>query len=157
MILEKFELSILEVTGTDLFTNQTYELKKEKVVILNRSIESIPVLVKEGSFIVLSKDEGNSTNNPSNLEVLSYFGNGKYDFYEDKNEKIAITKFKSIVKDNKQIITISTKGKLDVIPNNRVMTIKFKNIFDGKVVVYENDKELDNCIYDLDVLAVRNN
>lgn len=151
----KVEAYIPKGTWTDFFTNQTYHFNKETVKTLYRSIESIPVLVKEGSFIVLSKDSGNSLENPQNLEVLSYFGNGKYDLYEDKNKQLCVTSFKSEVIEKNQIITIETKGDKMVIPNERVITLKFKNITKGNVLVYENDCLLEDTDYYFDTLAVR--
>ena len=153
----KINALIPKGTWTDFFTNQTYKFEKEKVVTLYRSIDSIPVLVKAGSFIVLSKDKGNSIKNPVDLEVLSYYGEGKYDLYEDLGDKSSITRFRGKVVDNKQIIEISSKGNLDVIPNDRKLTIKFKNVYDGSVKVYEDGKLLDNADYYLDILAARFN
>ena len=50
-----------------------------------------------------------------------------------------------------QILRISTRGERDVIPQNRVMRILFRDIPDGEVEVYENGqklslkKELTDC------------
>ena len=75
---------IPEGRWTDIFTGQSY--KGNKVVTLNRDIDSIPVLAKEGAIIPFAKDKGNDSGNPEMLELWVYSGNNSFTLYEDNGK-----------------------------------------------------------------------
>ncbi|NLD26483.1 MAG: family 43 glycosylhydrolase [Acholeplasmataceae bacterium] len=141
--------SLPEGVWTDFFTGDIYDVPKNgKKLTLMRKKESIPVLVKAGGIIPLSGDKGNSVANPQKMDVLVYNGEGEYDLYEDllteEKEGQAITHFKTYtIEDNnifKQILTIRTAGDDGVIPENRELTVRFKNISEGEITVYKDGK-----------------
>ena len=84
----------------------------------------------------LSKDKGNAYDNPENLEVWAYTGNGEYTLYEDGKEQdkegMLFTKFTSEYTEDEgvctQALTIAAKGDTSVIPQNRVISIRFKDL-----------------------------
>ena len=134
---------------TDFFTGDEYEITKEQGETreLLRKLESIPVLIKEGSVIPLSMDKGNSVENPHELEVLIYNGNGEFTLYEDKSNKDLVleksfTKFKLSNDNNIQIVEITNINEnKNIIPEDRKIKMVFKNLTDGKIKFYVNDKE----------------
>ena len=77
------------------FTGDRYEIRdggEEKTLL--RTLDSIPVLAKAGAILPLSADQGNMCDNPTNLEVWAYEGDGEYSLYEDKGDKSCVTVFK---------------------------------------------------------------
>ena len=122
---------------TDIFTGDEYEVGAGgKELTLLRDKDSIPVLIKEGGILPLSKDKGNAYDNPEKLEVWAYTGNGEYTLYEDGKEQdkegMLFTKFTSEYTENEgvctQALTIAAKGDTSVIPQNRVISIRFKDL-----------------------------
>lgn len=43
----------------------------------------------------------------------------------------------------KQILTVSMQGDVSVIPENRVLKVRFKDISDGKVSLYVDDQKVE--------------
>ena len=136
---------------TDIFTGKRYEVadKKGKRFTFMRTLESVPVFAKEGAILPLSLDKGNSCNNPQNLAIWVYEGNGSYQLYEDnqqQKEGEAVTNFTSNYSVNNGIATQTLRfiasGDEEVIPKNRKITVTFKEIPDGKVAVYKNGKKI---------------
>lgn len=73
------------------FTGDRYEIRdggEEKTLL--RTLDSIPVLAKAGAILPISADQGNMCDNPTNLEVWAYEGDGEYSLYEDKGDKVAL-------------------------------------------------------------------
>ncbi len=143
---------IPEGKWTDIFTGAKYNVSAGgKELTLYREMESIPVLIREGGILPLSLDKGNSVNNPENMEIDVYAGNGSYELYEDgaveNKSGVHFTYFesKSVVfgDKTKQILTISTKGDSSVVPNKRKFAVRFKDIFDGEASLYVNGKRVD--------------
>jgi len=140
-----------EGTWTDIFTGAEYEAGKEgKEVTVLREIESVPVFIKAGGVLPLSADEGNSVENPSTLEILVWSGNGGYTLYEDGATKeingSLFTKFETKYEETdgcaKQMLLVSMQGDASVIPEDRVLKIRFKNIHDGQVRLYVDGQEV---------------
>ena len=126
-----------EGNWTDIFTGDKYEIGVGgKELVLLRDKDSIPVLIKEGGILPLSKDKGNAYDNPEKLEVWAYTGNGEYTLYEDGREQekngILFTKFTSEYTEIEgactQVLTITAKGDASVIPQNRVIYARFKDL-----------------------------
>ncbi len=146
---------------TDIFTNQSYE--GEKCITLFRDIDTIPVLAKEGAIIPLSADKGNKTDNPENIEIWAFSGNGSFTLVEDNSktdydEHMAETKFEMTYVDNKLTFTInSAKGDLSVIPEKRNYRVIVKDIIvDGKQLALEfNNADINETHSQMTENAVR--
>ena len=156
----RFNVWIPEGTWTDIFTGHRYVAPAGgcKCTLL-RTLDSIPVLIRAGGVLPLSAVSGNACDNPEKLDVSVYTGCGKYTLFEDGREhedvREVFTDFQTEYTQTEgvgmQILRISTRGERDVIPQNRVMRILFRDIPDGEVEVYENGqklslkKELTDC------------
>ncbi len=107
----------------DVFTKQVYE--GEDFIELFRDTETMPVLAKEGAIIPLSADEGNSVDNPINLEIAAFSGNGEFTLIEDNSKTdyinhIAKTKFEMTYENDVLTFKINkAEGDLSVIPKFR--------------------------------------
>ena len=145
---------------TDIFTGDEYAVGEDgKEVILHRDLESIPVLIKSGGILPLSADKGNGCFNPCRLEIWVYVGNGKYTLFEDGKEAgldgEVRTEFVSAFCKKEgactQSLTIFGQGNSAVIPKNREISVRFKNVEDGEVTLFidgkkaRTDKWLTDC------------
>lgn len=126
----------------DIFTNQTYDGGKN--ITLFRDLDTIPVLAKEGAIIPLSADEGNRTDNPENIEIWAFSGNGSFTLIEDNSKTDfdshkAETVFEMTYDDNKLTFKINeVKGDLSVIPQKRNYKVIVKDLLvDGKALTFE--------------------
>ena len=135
---------IPEGRWTDIFTNQIYE--GEKCVTLFRDLDTIPVLAKEGAIIPMSADKGNRTDNPENIEIWAFSGNGSFTLVEDNSktdyyEHKAETTFEMTYLNNEITFTInSVQGDLSVIPGKRNYKVIVKDVLvDEKPLVFEFD------------------
>ena len=137
---------------TDFFTNEEYEVNKDLVELtLSRTLDSIPVLVKEGSVVPLSLDKGIKCDNPEKLLVKVYEGNGSYKLIEDdRNDNgvnTVVTEF-NLSKECSDLsvvstINISSNGSVDVIPQKRSLELEFINVCDGEFTLLENGVEIE--------------
>ena len=138
---------------TDIFTGDEYHIcRGGKKVTLLRDLDSLPVLAKGGAILPLSADKGNGVDNPKILEIWSYLGDGEYTLYEDGLENGGygelfteiVANYKKESSKGKQILTISSKGNTGVIPTDRILRIRFKNVKQGKIRCFEDgvEKEL---------------
>lgn len=131
----------------DIFTGARYKAPKGgKKKVLHREIESIPVLIKSGGILPLSLNEGNGAENPKDMQVDVYLGNGEYTLYEDGLENNfngqLFTQFinKSTKEKGKnvQTLTIKTNGDWSVVGEKRRFKIRFKEVLNGEVFVSVN-------------------
>lgn len=142
------EVWIPQGKWTDIFTGDEYEIKAEhgEVKTLYRRLESIPVLAKDGTIIPLSRDKGNSADNPSSLEAWVYSGNGSFKLYEDgaTEDKAGefYTDFLSETENGVQRVLVSSEGESSVIPE-RKLRICFKSFTDGQIKVEKEGKEIE--------------
>ena len=82
-------------------------------------MSSIPVLAKSGAIIPMNLDDkSNSWQNPENMEIWLYSGNGEFTLYEDdgesenyKNGAFATTKFSLEENADDLSFNISERGK----------------------------------------------
>jgi alpha-glucosidase (family GH31 glycosyl hydrolase) len=128
--LTRVKIWLPEGTWTDIFTGDVYRAEKGgRWINAVRALDSIPVLAKAGSVLPLSLDSGNGTENPKHLEAEIYSGCGSYTLYED-NEfgTAAFTTFENSFEEGVQTTRVSFKGDFSVLPENRKLTITFKNI-----------------------------
>ena len=135
---------------TDIFTGRIYS--GDKKIKLFRDEASIPVLAKEGAIIPLyPENTGNSTENPSLLELWLYRGCGSFDLYEDDgityeylNGKSCTTHF-SIGENgsNCEFVVSPVNGDISVIPGKRSYVLSFKDILNADTVdALKNGKKL---------------
>lgn len=130
---------------TDIFTGDRYEVQSggAKSTLL-RTLDSIPILARSGSILPLSADSGNSCDNPIKLDIYAYSGNGEYSLYEDGlsigKDGAAFTDFVMREEKNVQILDITSRGDENIIPENRIITVYFKNIESGNVTLFIDDK-----------------
>ena len=151
-IYSKVDALIPRGKWTDFFTNEEYDVKEELVELtLSRSLDTIPVLVKEGSIVPLSLDKGNKCDNPENLLIKVYEGDGTYELIEDdrnnNGENTLITNIR-LSKECSDLSIISTLeifscGSVDVIPQNRTLEFEFINVCDGECTLLENGNEME--------------
>ncbi len=149
---------------TDIFTGDKYEIGVGgKELTLLRKTESIPVLAKAGGILPLSMDKGNAYDNPEKLEVWAYAGNGGYTLYEDGKEQgkegVFFTKFTSEISETEgvctQALTITSSGEASVIPENRQLAVRFKDIEDGEVRLFVDGEEIETEEWLTSCAAVR--
>ncbi len=134
---------------TDIFTGRIY--KGGKKLKMFRDISSFPVLAKEGAIIPLAvNDRTNDWQNPEELELLIYRGNGEFTLYEDdgetqnyKNGAFAETKYEISHSNNNITFKIyKTDGDIQVVPQKRTYKLSFKDITDcADVKVHINGKD----------------
>lgn len=147
----RFNVWLPEGTWTDIFTGSRYVAPVGgcKRTLL-RTLDSIPVLIRAGGILPFSADLGNGCDNPEKLDVSVYTGCGKYALFEDGREhedtREVFTDFQTEYTETEgvgtQILRIFTRGETDVIPQNRIMRILFKDIPDGELEMYENGRKL---------------
>lgn len=130
----------------DFFTNRRY--KGNRMINVYRPLDTLPVFVKEGDIIPLSKNV-DSQNNPSSFVIKVYMGaNGSFTLYEDDNiseeYKNGDCIFSEIVNDfeNKEFKIEQSVGNLSLIPNERSYEIEFIGINNPNINVYSNDLEI---------------
>ncbi|MDY4186515.1 MAG: glycoside hydrolase family 31 protein [Candidatus Borkfalkiaceae bacterium] len=154
---------------TDIFTGDVYEIKSEKgeIKTLLRTLESIPVLAKEGAVLPLSEEKGNGTPNPQKLTVKAFNGNGEFELFEDGKEikgakrgkkagefYTLFTMRETALKNGEyeQTLAISSRGDCSVIPENRKISVRFENIEKGSVALFIGGKKVkcekvyDDCV-----------
>ncbi|MGN1095202.1 MAG: TIM-barrel domain-containing protein, partial [Eubacteriales bacterium] len=159
----RIKVYIPEGHFTDIFTGDEYEGGNGgRELTLYRDIESIPVLARAGAVIPLSADEGNSSENPENLEILAYNGNREYTLYEDggdNNVSSHLTVFRMEYTENGdrafQTLVITDSGSADVIPENRKITVRFKNIPEADMTLFVNGKKAELEDISSDCAALR--
>ncbi len=136
---------------TDLFTRRAYH--GGRFVKMFRSIESFPVLAKEGAIIPLDTDDiSNGADNPNGLELLALSGNGSFVLYEDDGETMnfengafAETKFEIKTNGDNIVFTIyPVSGDLSVIPAKRYFKIRFFDIVSAESVAVTCGKKAQN-------------
>lgn len=122
---------------TDIFTGNVYEGGKWHQ--MTRFMDSLPVLAKEGGFLVLDKAvNGNQVTLPSRLQVLCFNGNGEYTLYEDLGEMRAVTHFRAVsVSACEQVFRFRTEDKHHILPP-RSYVLELRNTGDGEVRIWEN-------------------
>ena len=153
---------------TDIFTGDEYLLERDQEFEVYRRLEQMPVFAKAGTVLPLSRDKGNGCENPKELEIQVFNGNGRYELYEDGKAGKYFTCFETenVIKEEGkayQRLRIFGKGNKKVLPKDRKFTIKFKNITNGEISVWI-DGELskaqpayDDCIaLSIEYLAGKN-
>lgn len=135
---------------TDIFTGAEYEVGKEgKKITLYRKLDGIPVLAKAGGVLPLSADKGNGCDNPEKLDISIYYGNGEYTLREDGLERgksgemrtVFINRYTESGGTCTQTTEIYADGERGVVPEKRVMRLRYPNVEKGEVRVWKNGKK----------------
>lgn len=149
---------------TDIFTGDEYEIGQGgKELTLHRSLDSIPVFAKSGGILPLSKDRGNGCNNPQYLEVWCYLGEGEYTLYEDGRELGTtgelFTRFVSEYVETEgtctQSLAFCGEGDGTIIPFNRMIAVRFKNLPSADVKLFVDGEEIQVEEWLTDCAAIR--
>lgn len=154
----RIKVWIPEGRWTDVFTRDGYTMSEgggEKTLL--RKLEHIPVLAKAGTVIPLSGDEGNGTQNPENLRVLCYAGNGGFTLFEDGAGGAFFTEFRMEESESGgqcvQKLFISSHGDASVVPDGRVLRIRFENIENGELTLTADGKSVPVGRADAEIAA----
>lgn len=126
---------------TDIFNGRIYE--GGRWVELYRDLDSIPVLAPEGAIVPMYKnDRTNDLSLEQPLEIHLWRGNGAFELYEDDGEtmdyregKSAITRFELCEDGNTIRVTITPDDPNKILPNEREITLKFRDIIADDVVI----------------------
>ena len=125
---------------TDIFTGDEYEGGRWIETV--RWLDSLPVLARAGSFMVLDgRKHTNSIENPDTLQVLVFNGNGQYHLYEDHGTDCTETCFCSALQDGVQRVELFTRGCQNSV-GEKSYRFEFRNISRGQVHVYEDGEEI---------------
>ena len=125
---------------TDIFTGDEYDGNGWTDMVRWR--DNFPVLAKEGGFFVLDdRRHTNSIENPDELSVLVFNGNGEYTLHEDIDGVFAHTCFVSTCHDGVQCVEWSVNGDADIV-GIRTYRMEFRNIPSGAVKVYADGNEI---------------
>lgn len=143
---------IPEGRWTDIFTGDVYTAAEGgETKTLLRNLESVPVLAKAGTVLPLSADKGNSAGNPKNLELWCYLGDGGFTLYEDGTEDKKQGEFFTAFESENSVsegtgvqsLRISSAGEAAVVPENRLLIVRFKDVSDGKAALYIDGRETE--------------
>ena len=143
---------------TDFFTSEQYH--GGRVVTVRRTLDDIPVFVKEGGIIPLAEDiDQNGCPLPEILAVRIYEGDGAYTLYENDGERVLWSAFTSKQLPDGKEITFSLQGDASVMPKNRRVKFVFINVEEGEVQAFANGESValkevyaDHCTYELSSL-----
>lgn len=151
-------------TWYDFFNTTRY--KGNRYLVLYRSIEQMPVLIKSGSIIPLTDDicNNDASQNPKNLKLRIFTGDdGEFTLYEDDNETCnyqnnicATTKY--IWKEKKQnigkLLIHPAEGNIELLPEKRNYKIEINGSKIGFVSVIRNqiaEKAVITKIYNYEI------
>ena len=139
---------------TDIFTGQRYE--GGRILDLYRWLDDIPVLAKEGSIFVLSGEtQGHSLDNPRLLEADIFNGNGSFTLYEDTGNKTAFTYFRTEGEKGVQRVTLCFTGEYGVVPEDRTILLRFRNIDDENAAAYVDGKRVEISFSGCPILRIQ--
>ena len=125
---------------TDIFTGDEYEGNGWTDMVRWR--DNLPVLAKEGGFFVLDeRSHTNSIENPDDLAVLVFNGNGEYVLHEEADGGFSHTRFVSAYADGVQSVEWSMDGDGSAC-GIRTFQMQFRNIPSGEVKVYADENEI---------------
>ena len=154
--LTAVEVWLPEGTWTDFFTRDIYHVPAGGAAYrMVRPLDSIPALVREGGVVPMSRDAGNSAENPKHLFAKVYNGNGAFSLFEDKGRHEAFTDFVTEGGDGVQTVKISTRGERTVFPAHRELTLQFPNIEAHPLIYVNTPSHADRR--DLVTLTVKKN
>lgn len=142
---------IPEGRWTDIFTGDCYiSPAGGETRTLLRTLDSIPVLAKEGAILPFSGDRGNRCENPARLDVYCYRGKGEFTLFEDGAEEEKeggfFTGFFSEYQDSEgtgvQSLRIYSHGDAGFLPENRRLCVHFADISEGEICLYADGERM---------------
>jgi len=148
----------------DYFSSSKEAAKKYQggqTINLPTSLETLPVLVRAGSFIPMIDDIQSTQNYDASKLTLHYYAdssvsNADYEMYEDDGKSYqAIEKgqfellhFSAEQQKQQLAIKLSHSGKgYDSIPKERTMTLVIHNVKDSPKKISLNNKVLNNAVW----------
>lgn len=139
---------------TDIFSGITYQ--GGRVIEVARFMDETCVFLKQGGVFTLDNDKqkGNSVANPESVKVYLASGNGKFDLYEDDDDKICKTTFTLSEDNGVQKVSIKSSGDKSVIPEKREYKLVFSDLLAGLCKVKVNGELVDDKLYKNDTLTV---
>ena len=141
---------------TDIFTGRIY--RGGRWVRLYRDINAIPVLAKEGAIVPMYRSaDTNDLSLEQPLEIHIWRGNGSFDLYEDDGESLgyregvcAVTRFAVEEKEGTLVLTVTPpKDSHGLLPKQRQMYIKFRDVETEEICVTVADKPVSICLTDI--------
>ncbi|MFA5449886.1 MAG: TIM-barrel domain-containing protein [Clostridia bacterium] len=120
---------------TDIFTGESYH--GDGFVKLQRPLDWIPVLAKEGAIIPFSCNKGNDTSNPEELDIFVYSGSGEFVLYEDDCvsqrylDNVCLKTRFSVEEQNGSLLLFTlhkAEGDTSLVPAKRKYNIIFKDV-----------------------------
>ena len=140
--MASFTAWLPEGRWTDLFTGVIYSGGRK--VLLNRSVEDIPVLLKQGGILPLDgRTTGNALDNPGKLDVHVFAGcAGRFVLREDAGDGFGEwCETEYTISDEKEpVFTIAAaKGDTTLIPAEREYTLFFRGVNSDCTVSVECD------------------
>lgn len=151
---------------TDIFTGDEYVVEEENgnEILMERNLDSIPVLAGSGAILPLSLDKGNSIENPRFLEIDLFNGDGSFVLNEDDKhgKKCTTTFIMSEIKNDENTIknlTILSNRNNTASPSERKLKIVFKNHNLGDITLKINGKQVkvEKDFYDEDSITINYN
>ncbi|HHV31652.1 MAG TPA: alpha-xylosidase [Clostridiales bacterium] len=153
----KFKGWLPEGIWYDVFTGMSYTGGRR--IDFYRPLESIPVLARAGAIIPLSMEEGNSIENPKELELLVFAGeSGSFHLYEDDanagDEDRWVDTQLSFVWGKVSCFTVHPAvGNLAALPEQRTYSVVFTGLGNEAVPTVTVNRKLISFERDFDAKA----
>ena len=151
----KVKVWLPEGTYYDIFTGRKY--KGNRIMMMYRDIQSIPVLAKAGAVIPMTEEIREAGANPGQLTIQVYAGaDGEFVLYEDdnttedyKNGKCVKTRMQVSWGESSRLVIEKPEGCLEYLPEKRTYTVKFHGVCDSNVRAESDGAScLTQCSYD---------
>lgn len=151
----KVKVWLPEGTYYDIFTGRKY--KGNRIMMMYRDIQSIPVLAKAGAVIPMTEEIREAGANPGQLTIQVYAGaDGEFVLYEDDNTtedykdgKCVKTRMQVSWGESSRLVIEKPEGCLEYLPEKRTYTVKFHGVCDSSVRAEADGAScLTQCSYD---------
>ena len=151
----KVKVWLPEGTYYDIFTGRKY--KGNRIMMMYRDIQSIPVLAKAGAVIPMTEEIREAGANPGQLTIQVYAGaDGEFVLYEDDNNtedykdgKCVKTRMQVSWGESSRLVIEKPEGCLEYLPEKRTYTVKFHGVCDSSVRAEADGAScLTQCSYD---------
>ena len=151
----KVKVWLPEGTYYDIFTGRKY--KGNRIMMMYRDIQSIPVLAKAGAVIPMTEEIREAGANPGQLTIQVYAGaDGEFVLYEDDNTtedykdgKCVKTRMQVSWGESSRLVIEKPEGCLEYLPEKRIYTVKFHGVCDSSVRAEADGAScLTQCSYD---------
>jgi alpha-glucosidase (family GH31 glycosyl hydrolase) len=147
LLMGKTKVYLPDSTYYDFFSSRRYS--GNRTMMMYRSLEEMPVLIKMGDIIPLT-DEKTADVNPSSFEIKCYMGcDGTFNLYEDDNKTSAYIdgiKATTLFKNDwekKKFVVNKVKGNLSLVPERRDYKLIFIGIDECDIAVAVDGSYID--------------